>query len=305
MSQSYPELIHWLQSRDAHRTEFGEGILLDHLEGIFNILSQVKQSEAVCLAGLFYPVYDAKIFKDKNLTFGERELVQDLIGQDAERLVWLSCKLDRSKALMRFCEEPAVDTLPLQDGTQMSVQDSGLGAALPQLLTLECANLLERQFLWRNQWLVPHAKMCGLLTPEGERPNHSAVEAQMAYMLNQAKRALIAELVQGINFQRKDMGSLYSWGDNLRAMKTKQAQSIIQANGAVDTEVEIGLVSHYADANGLSLLSAAQVIMARANAFQAKLIATEMLKDTLMADIQRAQNFEDIERVRAVLDEKA
>ncbi len=305
MSQSYPVLIDWLKSRDAHHTEFGEGFLLDHLEGIYKVLSQVKQPKAVCLAGLFYPIYDAAVFEDKNLTFGERGLVQDLIGQDAEHLVWLSCKLDRSQALMRFCEEPAVGTLPLQDGTQMSVQESGLGAALPQLLTLECANLLERQVLWRNQWLVPHAKMCGLLTPEGERSSHAAVEAQMAYMLNQAKKALTLELVEGINFQRKDMGSLYRWGDNLRAMKAKQAQSIIRANGAVEPEVDIGLVSHYAKANGLSLLAAAQVIMARADAFQAKLMTTEMLKDTLMADIQRAQNFEDIERVRAVLDEKA
>lgn len=305
MSQSYSELINWLKSRDAQHIEFGEGILLDHLEGVFNLLSKAKQPEAVCLAGLLYPIYDAQIFKAKNLGFDERDRVQDLIGKDAEHLVWLSCKLDRAKALMRFCEEPAVSTLPLLDGTEMAVQEFDLGNLLPQLLALQCANFLERQVLWRNQWLVPHAKLCGFLTPDGEQPNHATVDAHMAQMLNQAKKALILELVEGINFQRKDMASSYWWGDNLRTMKTTQAQSIIRGNGVIDTEVDIGLVSHYANANSISLLEAAQNIMARADAFQAKLMATEMLKDALMADIQRAQNFEDIERVRAALDEKA
>jgi hypothetical protein len=193
----------------------------------------------------------------------------------------------------------------MHGGGQMSILEAGLAQAIPQLLTLECANFLERQILWRNQWLVPHAKLTGLLSPDGEQPNHAAVEAHMADMLNQAKKALVAELVQGINFQRKSMASSYWWGDNLRAMKLKQAKCIILANGVAEAGVDIGLISHYANANRLSLLAAAQGITAKADAFQAKLVATEMLKDTLLADIQRAENFEDIERVRAVLDEKA
>jgi hypothetical protein len=305
MSKPYPELIAWLKSRDAQHHEFGEGILLDHLKGTFNLLSKVKQPEPVCLAGLFYPIYDAKIFKAKNVAFDERELVQDLIGKEAEHLVWLSCKLDRSKALMRFCEEPTAAALPLLEGTEISIQEFELATSLPKLLTLECANLLERQVLWRNQWLVPHAQLCGLLTPDGEQPDHAAVEGHMALMLAQAKRALVLELIEGINFQRKDLASSYWWGDNLRTIKAKQAQTVIEAQGVVDPKADVGLVSHYAQAQGLNLLAAAQDIMQKADAFQAKLMATEMLKDTLMADIQRAENFEDIERVRAVLDEKA
>ncbi len=305
MSHSYPELINWLKNRDAQYAEFGEGILLDHLEGIFKILSKAKQPEAVCLAGLFYPIYDTQILKAKSVGFEERELVQDLIGKDAEHLVWLSCKLDRSDALRRFCEEPAISALPLLDGTEMAVQEFDLGNLLPQLLTLQCANFLERQVLWRNQWLVPHAIRCGFLTADGDQADHATVDVHMAQMLDQAKKALILELIEGINFQRKGLASSYWWGDNLRALKAKQAQIVIRGNGVVDAEVDIDLVSHYANANGVSLLEAAQNIMTRADAFQAKLMATEMLKDTLMADIQRSQNFEDIERVRAVLDEKA
>jgi hypothetical protein len=111
--------------------------------------------------------------------------------------------------------------------------------------------------------------------------------------------------VKGINFQRKGLASAYWWGDNVRAMKTKQAQAIIQAKGSVDSGFDISLVSSYANANDLSLLAAAEEIIVRADAFQSKLIATEILKDALMAQIQRAKNFEDIERVRAELDEKA
>lgn len=305
MSKPYPALIDWLKNRDAQHIELGDSILLDHLECIFNLLSKAKQPEAVCLAGLFYPIYDQKIFEAKKVGFEERELVQDLIGKEAELLVWLYCKLDRSKAFMLFCENPAVSTLPFLDGTETAVQELELGKSLPHLLTLQCANFLERQVLWRNQWLVPHAVHCGLLTTDGEQPDHSVVESHMVQMLEQAKRALTLELIEGINFQRKGLASSYWWGDNLRTMKAKQAQSIIRGDGVVGTELDIGLVSHYAAAKGVSLLEAATDIMARADAFQAKLMATEMLKDTLMADIQRAQNFEDIERVRAVLDEKA
>lgn len=305
MSKPHPELINWLKSRDAHYIDFGDGTVLSHLEGVFKILSSNEQPQAVCLAGLFSAIYDIRVFEDKNLGFDEREILSNLIGRDAEHLVWLFSKLDRPKAFEIFCETPTAAALPLIDGAEMSLQAFDLCSLMPQLLTLQCANFLERQVLWRNQWLVPHAKQCGLLTAEGEQPSHAPVEAHMAQMLAKAKQALVLELVKGINFQRKGLASAYWWGDNLRAMKTKQAQAIIQAKGSVDSGTDINLVINYANVNDLSLLTAAEVIIARADAFQAKLIATEVLKDALMADIQSAKNFEDIERVRAALDEKA
>jgi hypothetical protein len=305
MSKPHLELINWLKSRDAHYIDFGDGTVLSHLEGVFKILSSNEQPQAVCLAGLFSAIYDIRVFEDKNLGFDEREVLSNLIGKDAEHLVWLFSKLDRPKAFEMFCETPTAAALPLIDGTEMSLQAFDLCSLMPQLLTLQCANFLERQVLWRNQWLVPHAKQCGLLTDEGEQPDHVTVEAHMAQMLVNAKQALVLELVKGINFQRKGLASAYWWGDNVRAIKIKQAQAIIQAKGSVDSGIDINLVSNYANVNGLSLLAAAEGIIVRADAFQTKLIETEVLKDTLMADIQRARNFEDIERVRAVLDEKA
>jgi hypothetical protein len=108
MNKSYSDLIDSLKSRDAAYEEFGDGFLLDHLERTYKILSTAMQPEAVCLAGLFYPIYDTEVFKAKHLTFDDRLLLQDLIGKDAEHLVWLSCKLDRTHALKQFCDDPAV-----------------------------------------------------------------------------------------------------------------------------------------------------------------------------------------------------
>lgn len=305
MSKPYSELIDWLKSRGAADVKCGDGFLLDHLEDVYHVLSIAKQPMTLCLAGLFHPVYDVKIFEAGSVALSDRGVIKNLIGTDAEDLVWMFCKMNRPTALMQFCEDPEIAALPLLDGTEMAIHENDRRVLMPQMLTIECASYLEHQILWRNQWLVPHAKLIGLISADGDELGGNEVEAHMAQMLAQAKQALILELVEGINFKRKSLASSYHWGDNLRVMKAKQAQSLIQAKGEAVLAGEIGLVSHYAKAYGVSLLDAAQDITARADAFQARLVETEMLKDSLMAEISGAQNFEDIERIRAVLDEKA
>ena len=63
--------------------------LLDHLVGVYNILKSWDAPEYVQDAGLFHSVYGTTYFKPQMIT--SREMVKELIGDQAEILVYLYC----------------------------------------------------------------------------------------------------------------------------------------------------------------------------------------------------------------------
>ena len=63
--------------------------LLDHLIGVYNLLKSWDAPEYVQDAGLFHSVYGTTYFKPQMIT--SREMVKELIGDQAEILAYLYC----------------------------------------------------------------------------------------------------------------------------------------------------------------------------------------------------------------------
>jgi hypothetical protein len=68
---------------------------LAHLEGTYRLLRSWGLSEPVCHAGLFHSMYGTDGFKRNALTLDDRHEVRALIGEEAERLVYLFCSIRR------------------------------------------------------------------------------------------------------------------------------------------------------------------------------------------------------------------
>jgi hypothetical protein len=73
--------------------------LWDHLLGTWTILKEAGEPEYLCDAGLFHSVYGTRHYRLQCVPFERRHEVQELIGLQAEHLVYLFCVIDRPKVL--------------------------------------------------------------------------------------------------------------------------------------------------------------------------------------------------------------
>jgi hypothetical protein len=67
----------------------------DHLTGVQLILRHWRASEDVCRAGLFHSIYGTEGYQGFKLPLFNRPIIRELIGEKAEKLVWMFCMVDR------------------------------------------------------------------------------------------------------------------------------------------------------------------------------------------------------------------
>ncbi|MGH8719375.1 MAG: DUF6817 domain-containing protein, partial [Burkholderiales bacterium] len=70
--------------------------MLDHLLGVQALLLRWGANIDVADAGLFHSVYGTEVFHRPPIPESDRSIVRGLIGQKAERLVWLYCCMRRN-----------------------------------------------------------------------------------------------------------------------------------------------------------------------------------------------------------------
>jgi hypothetical protein len=93
MSDSTSTKIEFLKKMGTNETSHSGGILLDHLVGVSEILKEMNAPKYVQDAGLFHSIYGTAVFHHQ--TVSDRQVVQDLIGEEAEHLAYLFCVLGR------------------------------------------------------------------------------------------------------------------------------------------------------------------------------------------------------------------
>ena len=93
MSDSTSTKINFLEKIGTNEIPYSGGTLLDHLVGVSEILKEMNALEYVQDAGLFHSIYGIDIFHHQ--IWSDRQVVQDLIGEQAEHLVYLFYVLDR------------------------------------------------------------------------------------------------------------------------------------------------------------------------------------------------------------------
>ena len=91
----WEQKIDFLKNLDADKTEHTGGTLLEHLIGVHDILKEWNVSEHIQDAGLFHSVYGTTYFKEQ-ITM-DRDTVCELIGNDAEKLVYIFCMIQHPR----------------------------------------------------------------------------------------------------------------------------------------------------------------------------------------------------------------
>jgi hypothetical protein len=133
-------MLHFLRSAGTQDTHHSGKDLLEHLANTYKILRRWGCPQSLCVAGLFHSVYGTEAFEPAMFTLGQRQVIQDRIGPDAERVVHLYCVATR-RSLYENLEHGAPyslrtfkrgETIPISRG------------CLADLMTLDLANSLEQ-----------------------------------------------------------------------------------------------------------------------------------------------------------------
>ena len=118
--------IDFLKKLGTENTEHSGGTLLNHLIGVSNILEEMGAPQHVQDAGLFHSIYGTAIFHQQ--TTADRGVIKSVIGEKAERLVYLFCILgretNRQTEIAQISDEETRKELMLIDYANGEEQDS-------------------------------------------------------------------------------------------------------------------------------------------------------------------------------------
>ena len=89
MAHDLTTLTTYLAECGTKEVDHGGVNFLFHLEGVYRYLERWGCAEHVQLAGLFHSVYGTEAFRDFALPQNSREEVRRLIGEAAERLIYI------------------------------------------------------------------------------------------------------------------------------------------------------------------------------------------------------------------------
>ena len=139
MDEQLQNRLRFLRKANTDGMPHSDRGLLDHLLGTRQLLVEWEARPALCDAGLFHSVYGTEYYELKAISLTMRNEVQQLIGEEAESLVWLFCMMRRETLWQNLGPEGELrvqhrltdEWLPL---TKIQFQD---------LFTLALANSLE------------------------------------------------------------------------------------------------------------------------------------------------------------------
>jgi len=93
----YKKCVNFLFKNKCDQIPHSKSFFSDHLINTFNLLKKWKQHDDLCFAGMFHNIYGNKYFNpDLNVS---REDIKNLIGENAEELVFKFVNTDREKIL--------------------------------------------------------------------------------------------------------------------------------------------------------------------------------------------------------------
>jgi hypothetical protein len=85
--------LRFLRKASTEQMPHSDRGLFDHLLGTRRLLVEWEARPALCDAGLFHSVYSTERYELKAIPLSMRDEVRQLIGDEAESLVWLFCMM--------------------------------------------------------------------------------------------------------------------------------------------------------------------------------------------------------------------
>jgi hypothetical protein len=95
LKKNYGRAVAFLKSHSADQIAHINGNLLAHLEGTCHLLENWDGSISLCLAGLCHAAYGTDGFALSLLDISQRSTLEEVIGSEAERLVYFYASCDR------------------------------------------------------------------------------------------------------------------------------------------------------------------------------------------------------------------
>jgi PHD/YefM family antitoxin component YafN of YafNO toxin-antitoxin module len=115
--------------------------LYEHLAGTHDLLQAWGNARPVCVAGLFHSIYGTWHFRHQAFPIDRRAVIRDLIGAEAERLVYIFCVAERPRMFLANAHRDAISLMDHSAKAVMAVSRAELDA----LLEIETANLIEQR----------------------------------------------------------------------------------------------------------------------------------------------------------------
>ena len=135
------EVIAELTRRRADLAAHGRGSLERHLRGVHAMLGAWQQPEHVQLAGLLHSAYSTEFYGFRLFGRGERARVRELVGREAEHLVFGFCACHRDALLRTAKSSKRKVALPTRwRGTRLELERRELA----ELLVMHAANIVEQ-----------------------------------------------------------------------------------------------------------------------------------------------------------------
>ena len=131
---SYELKINFLENIDANDKSHSGKTLIDHLIGVHDILKEWDAPQYLQDAGLFHSVYGTAVFKHQSTN--DIDVLKDLIGEQAEDLVWKFCNLTlpRYQNITSHFDGQVKDDLILLDKAN-SLEQSGRKKKLAPMMS--------------------------------------------------------------------------------------------------------------------------------------------------------------------------
>lgn len=139
MDEQLESRLRFLRKASTEQMPHTEVGLFDHLLGTRRLLVEWEARPALCDAGLFHSIYSTEHYELKAVPLSMRDEVRQVIGDEAESLVWLFCMMRRTTLSQN-----------LHRDKDLSVQHRLTGEWIPltegqfrDLITMTFANCLE------------------------------------------------------------------------------------------------------------------------------------------------------------------
>jgi len=124
--------------------------LFDHLLGTRQLLLEWGSRPALCDAGLFHSIYSTEHYEQQAVPLTMRDAVRQLIGDEAESLVWLFCMMRRDTLFENLGQDRNLSVQHRLTGEPIPLS----GTQFQDLVTLTFANSLEAfprcSWIWRR-----------------------------------------------------------------------------------------------------------------------------------------------------------
>lgn len=134
-----PFLCDYLRKLGARKIRHSGTTFYAHLLGTAELLTQWDQNDHVIKAGLYHSIYGTEYFKQGLIQVTERNKIVELLGNEAEELVYLFCYLKRASVYTSI-EKKAPYSVVLLDDRVVEVSEN----TLRHLVAMIWANALEQ-----------------------------------------------------------------------------------------------------------------------------------------------------------------